>query len=244
MDQDNLQLNIDELGESLELSSETAQKRKRAKTWDIVLWVLIVVLAAAVFVRAFVVSKVAVSGESMTASYYADSQSEHYNPKLTYHSGDKVTVSKLAKPQRGDVVVFYKNDVKSKFFGLFASGNSVEQGGEYYKLIKRVVAVGGDKIWLESVSDVRYKLVIQAYDAPDGEYLYEDYYTKGKQTLSAECFILDNDKLGSLAGHTADNPLLIEQGFFFAIGDNRANSSDSRGELGQVPLSHLFGVVI
>lgn len=244
MDQDNLQLNIDELGESLELSGETAQKRKRSKIWDIVLWVLIVALAIAVCVRAFVISKVAVSGESMTADYYEQQDTDHYNPQLTYHSGDKVTVNKLAKPQRGCVAVFYKNPVKSKFLGLFARGSSIEQGGEYYKLIKRVVALGGDKIWLESLGDGKYKLVVLVPDAVDGKLLYEDYYKKNNKTLDAQCFILENGTLGCLEGHTADNPLVIEEGHFFAIGDNRANSSDSRGELGQVPLSQLFGVVI
>ena len=244
MDQDNLQLNNDELGESLYSSGDIDPKRKRNRVWDIVLWVVIVALAIAVCVRAFVISQVAVSGVSMTAGYYDQEQSDHYNPKLTYHSGDKVTVNKLAKPKRGDVVVFYKNPVKSKFLGLFASGASIEQGGEYYKLIKRVVALGGDKIWLESVADGKYRLVIQVADAPDGEYLHEDYYTKNNQKLSPECFILEMGNLGCLEAHTKDNPLVIEQGYFFAMGDNRVKSADSRGELGQVPLTQLFGVVI
>ena len=242
MDQDNLQLNIDKLGESLDTSSD-AQKRKRSKAWDVILWVIIVALAIAVCVRAFVLSNVAVSGESMTAGYYEQQDTDHYNPQLTYHSGDKVMVNKLAKPKRGCVVVFYKNPVKSKFLGLFARGDSIEQGGEYYKLIKRIVALGGDKIWLESIGDGAYKLAIET---PDGEILHEDYYQKNGETLSPDCFILDDDnnKLGCLAGHTADNPLVIDEGYFFAIGDNRANSADSRGELGQVPIEQIFGIVI
>ena len=237
MDLDNTKLNT-------ELEDISLQAHKRSKAWDVILWVIIVALAVAVCVRAFVISKVAVSGESMTAGYYEQQESDHYNPKLTYHSGDKVLVNKLAKPQRGDVVVFYKNPIKSKFLGLFARGDSIEQGGEYYKLIKRIVALGGDQIWLESLGDGKYKLVIKVADTPDGELLYEDYYRKNNETLSIECFILESGHLGSLEGHTADNPLLIEQGYFFAIGDNRANSSDSRGELGPVPLTQLFGVVI
>ena len=239
MEQDNLQLNIDE--------SSGQQTRKIVKFWDILLWVVIIVLAAAVFVRLFVISKVTVWGDSMTASYYGNQESTHYNPALTYHHKDTVTVNKMKKPKRGDVVVFYKYPVKSKFKALFASGNSTEKDGEYYKLIKRVVAIGGDKLWLDNVGleKGQYRLIIQT---SDGDILREDKYTKNNVTLDADCFILYagdvNSGLGRLAEHTEQNPLVIEEGNFFAMGDNRVNSEDSRGSLGQVSLSQLFGVVV
>lgn len=231
MDQDNQQLN-------------TQETTRRTKVWDILLWALIVALTIAVFARAFIVSKVTVSGESMTSAYYNEEASEHYNPHLTYHSGDTVTVNKLKRPQRGDVVVFYKYPVKSKFLGLFARGDSIKEGGEYYKLIKRVVALGGDKLWLEPLGEGKYKLVIQT---PSGDVLHEDYYQKNGETLNVDCFVLSDKDIsdtGCLRGTTEQNPLIIEDGYFFAIGDNRANSDDSRGKLGQVPLSQLFGVVV
>ena len=217
--------------------------RKRKKAWDVFLWLMILALTIAVFVRAFIVSKVTVSGESMTSAYYNTESSEHYNPKLTYHDGDTVTVHKLAKPNRGDVVVFYKQAVSSKFLALFARGDSVNEGGQYYKLIKRVVALGGDKLWVEHIEDNKYRLVIQT---PDGEILHENYYQKNGETLAIDCFTLydrGTSGLGCLKDTTQDNPLVIEEGKFFAIGDNRVNSDDSRGTLGQVPLSQLFGVV-
>ena len=231
MDQDNQQLNIDQ-----------TPKRKRSRLIDIILWIIIVVLVAILAVRIFVVSKVTVSGESMTASYYDEEGTDHYKPHLTYHDGDSVTVNKLAKPKRGDVVVFYKNAVSSKFLGAFARGDKVAPNGEYYKLIKRVVALGGDKLWLESVGNNNYKIVILT---PDGDKLYEDYYELNGTKLSVECFILSGlGNLGNLSGCTEQDPLVIEEGYFFAIGDNRSNSADSRGTLGQVPLSQLFGVVV
>ena len=234
MEQNNEQLNTEALVETEATenntpSDGTVAKRKRSKVWDIIIWVLIVLLAVVVFVRAFLLSKVEVSGESMME---------------TYHNEEIVTVNKLAKPSRGDVVVFYKQPVKSKFLGMFARGDSVKEGGEYYKLIKRVVALGGDKIWVELIEDNKYRLVIET---PDGEILYEDYYTKKGETLSAECFIIydkEESGLGRLKGTTQQNPLVIDEGYFFAMGDNRVNSADSRGDLGPVSLSQLFGVVI
>ena len=238
MDQNSEQLNIYATGEAVDT------KRNRMKIWDVILWVLIFALAIAVLVRAFVVSKVTISGESMTAAYYNEESSDYYNPDLTYHDGRTVTVNKLKKPKRGDVVVFYKHPVKSKFLALFAHGDSVSEEGEYYKLIKRVVALEGDKLWLENINDGKYRLVIQT---PGGDILHEDYYQKNGETLSSDCFVLsisDNGGLGNLAECTQQNPLVIEEGHFFAMGDNRAKSADSRGNLGQVPLSQLFGVVV
>ena len=238
MDQDIRKHNTYELG-------DLPDRRRKITVWDVLLWVIIVVLLIAVFVRLFVVSNVTVSGASMTSSYYNDSQTEQYNPAMTYHDGDTVTVNKLKSPERGDVVVFYKYPVKNKFLALFASGDSTQRNGDYYKLIKRVVAIGGDKLWVEQLEENKYRLVIET---PQGDRLYEDNYRKNGEKLSAECFIMANTDvdsgLGCLADCTESNPLVIKEGYFFAMGDNRANSDDSRGTLGQVSLSQLFGVVI
>lgn len=224
----NEQLNIEAVspptGDGVAVAEQP--KKKINKFWDILLWVLIAVLAVAVMVRAFVYTNVTVSGESMSS---------------TYSDGEVVHVNKLTKLKRGDVVVFYKYDVDSKFKALFASGADVQSGGKYEKLIKRVVAVEGDSIWVEA-TDGGYKLVVKT---ADGAEIYEDYYKKGKAALNADNFVLPNtvQGLGQLSGHTKDNPLVIEAGHFFAMGDNRGNSEDSRGNLGQVPLDRLYGVV-
>lgn len=245
MDQNNQQLNIETPSEAnASLEGATIEKRKRIKIWDVILWIIIVALAIAVFIRAFVVSRVTVSGESMTADYYNSESSDYYNPSLTYHNGDTVKVNKMAKPKRGEVVVFYKKPIKSKFLALFASGDSTEPGGEYYKLIKRVVALGGDKLWIEHIESNKYRLVVET---AEGVVLHEDYYEKDKQKLDVDCFILYDKEIGGLGclkGTTQENPLTIEDGYFFAIGDNRGNSDDSRGDLGPVPLSQIFGVVV
>ena len=237
MDQSNEQLNIN-------LDEGVATKRKSRLVWDIILWVVIIVLALAVFLRGFVLSKVTISGDSMTAAYYGSETSPHYEPAMTYHDKGSVTVNKLAKPKRGEVVVFYKTPVKSKFLAMFAHGDSTKEGGEYYKLIKRVVALGGDKLWLESLDEGKFRLVIMT---PQGELIHEDYYKKNGKTLAEDCFILstaDQGGLGSLAGTSEQSPIVVQEGYIFVLGDNRADSADSRGELGQVSLSQLFGVVI
>lgn len=213
-----------------------AVAKKKHSKWEvainIALWVAIVVLAIMVVLRVFVFSSVRVDGESMTP---------------TYTDGDVVVVNKLAKPKRGDVVVIYLNDVKDKFKAQFAKDEECAQGQPYEKLIKRVVATEGDKIWAEIVSDqgnaVTYRIVV---DTADGDRLYEDYYVKKGNKLPAEDFkVYDSapTALGKLTNCTESKPFEVSKDCIFVMGDHRYNSRDSR-EFGEFSLAHMFGVVL
>lgn len=206
---------------------------------DVVLWVLVVVLAVAVVLRAFVFGKIVISGDSMTNPYYNATDAQ-----LTFHEDQVVWVSKTAKPQRGDVVVFYRNSVPNKFGALFAGGKDVQQNGKYEKLIKRVVAMEGDRIWLEPAGN-KWRVVVLPKDGT--EPIYEDYYVLRQTTLQRDAFLIsykDANDMDGLADNTAENPHVVPAGCFFAMGDNRDNSHDSRSSLGDVPLDRLYGVVV
>lgn len=119
---------VEQLSENT--SSDAQQKQalraKRDKILTRVLVAMIVLLVLVVSLRIFVVNGIVVSGESMM-------------PNFT--DGTVVWVNKCATPKRGDVVVFYRNDV-NKFQAEFAIGNDDDR---YEKLIKRVVALEGCK---------------------------------------------------------------------------------------------------
>lgn len=217
-------------------SQGSAAAKKKHSKWEIAvniaLWAAIVILAVMVVLRVFVFCSVRVDGESMTN---------------TYKDGDVVVVNKLAKPKRGDVVVIYLNDVKDKFKAQFAKDEQCAQGQPYEKLIKRVVATEGDKIWAQSISDngstVLYEIVI---DTADGNRLFEDYYVKKGETLNKDDFYVyapAPTALGLLATCTENNPFVVSKDCIFIMGDHRYNSRDSR-EFGEFPLSRLFGVVL
>lgn len=213
----------------------TKKRNKAEIVINIALWVAIAVLVVAVFLRLFVYSTVEVDGASM---------------KPTYNSNDKnetVLVNKMATPERGDVVVFYINEVENKFMAQFAGRDECGKGQPYEKYIKRVVATEGDKIWVRWLSgndqDMVYQVVV---DTADGNRITEDYYVKKGQKLDEETFYLHTNtlsKLGNLAECTEDNPFVVSKGCFFAMGDNRADSSDSRAH-GEFKVSQLFGVVL
>jgi len=111
----------------------------------------------------------------------------------TLNDGDWVWVNKLAKPARGDIVVAYDEyDDKA--------------------LVKRVVAIEGDKISLVWSSE-GYVLVIET---ADGQIIYEEY---DGVTLPA----IRPDRTGVLS----TTPYLVTEGYFL-MGDNRNDSNDSR----------------
>ena len=223
--------------------AQEGTKNRLNKVIDVFLWVIIAVLFVAVLVRVFAFTQITVSGVSMTSDYYATEGTEHYNPDLTFHDKEVLGVTKLKTPKRGDVVIFYENDGNNKFFDVFSSSKT-DADGKHKKLIKRVVAIAGDKLWVEKVdgTDITYLVVVET---SDGQQLHEDYYVHNGEVLDAEAFYITDmarSGLGLLAEHVGkENALPIEDGFFFAMGDNRANSSDSRS-FGAVPFSRLYGV--
>lgn len=206
---------------------KSARWKNADKVFNIVLWVAIALLLALVLLRAFVTTSIAVDGHSMDD---------------TFSDGEVLWINKLAKPQRGQVTVFFKNDVDSKFLSLFGTKEDNSREGKYAKLIKRVVAVEGDKIWVEEVSDGLYEVHVLT---PQGDELKEDYYTKyGEAVTMRHIYEHAVTGLGLLSEHVGrENAMEIHAGYFFAMGDHRENSADSR-TIGEVPYDRVVGVMI
>lgn len=195
------------------------------KVFNVLLWIAIIMLLSLVLVRAFIATNIEVEGVSMTP---------------TYQNKEVIWVDKTVKPKRGQVVVFYKYEVDNKLLALFGTSDDNSANGKYGKLIKRVVAVEGDKIWVEPIGDELYKLIVVT---PQGERLEENYYVKNGERLQP--FVIPESRLGRLAEFTEANPHIIRAGYFFAMGDNRPNSNDSRStEIGDVPFERVFGTEI
>jgi signal peptidase I len=112
----------------------------------------------------------------------------------TLEPGDQALVTKLGgTPGRGDLVAFH------------APGT-----GEI--MLKRVVAVGGDRVGIE-----------------DGVLV-----VNGRR--EHEAYVADPDAIDSVYF----GPVTVAPGSLFVLGDNRANSQDSR-EFGAVPADRVIG---
>lgn len=196
---------------------QTVAVRKKTDIINVLLLVACIVLAVIIVVKVFFVTTVKVSQTSM------------YD---TLNDGDVVVVSKVSAVQRGDIVVFFEEDVTG-FFQKLDDSNK--------KLIKRVVAVAGDEIWVENVTADTYKVMVGCHDT--GEVVEEHYTYKGKE-VNIPSISWDNLKrLQSCVGE--ENAYTVPEGYFFAMGDNRNDSRDSREVgLGDISYSKVFGVVI
>lgn len=123
----------------------------------------------------------------------------------TLSSGDRVFVSLVAykrtTPERGDIVVF-KSRLK-------------DARGKSKTLIKRVVALPGEKIRIE-----------------EGRIIVD-----GKE-------LVDNVSLEGMEGYNMSERI-VDNGCYFCIGDNRLHSTDSRSlDVGTVPIKKILGRVV
>ena len=167
----------------------------------------------------------------------------------TLEVGDRVVVSKFAygyskyslpfdppvgdwrvfedPPKRGDVVVFT---------------DPLQNGGT--DIIKRAIGLPGDRIQVTAG-----RLYING-DLVERTYVREVTYTnyQGTQTTAKEYDetlpngvvhrIYEMSDQGDL-----DNTdlIVVPQGHFFMMGDNRDRSNDSRADLGFIPIAHIVG---
>lgn len=92
--------------------------------------------------------------------------------------------------------------------------------------IKRVIATEGDTVFID----------FQTGDVYVNGNIIDEPYIKDKTTRSGEYI----NNLIANGQYSKDNPIVIEKGKIFVMGDNRNNSKDSR-VLGQIPKDELIG---
>ena len=154
--------------------------------------------------------------------------------KPTLVEGDRIVVEKLTKypniirnhsfvntPKRGDIMIFYPPFVKlsanpmavfKRLTGFFCNDIAY---------IKRVVGLPGEKLEIKQGTNGAYKVYIN--DSPlQEEYIMSEYdFHKCKRDMYC-------------------GPLVIPEGQYFMMGDNRGNSLDSRF-WGTLPKERFIG---
>jgi len=132
----------------------------------------------------------------------------------------------FTEPEKGDVAVF-----------AFPGDNETDY-------IKRIVGLPGDKIEVRDgilhINDIAAKReMLSASEIADLGYynpmgrLYFETLPNGRRHLIHE----RSDR----AQYDTFGPEVVKEGHFFAMGDNRDNSLDSRANVGQVPFENLVG---
>ncbi|MET7393885.1 signal peptidase I [Dactylosporangium sp. NPDC005572] len=201
------------------------KKRKNMPLWQELPLLLIVAFCLAVLIRTFLVQAFFIPSGSM---------------EETLLVGDRVLVNKVLydvrEPQRGEIVVFEgpanwapENQI-DKDAGFFAElGRTVgdlvgfSQPGEK-DFIKRVIGLPGDTV---ACCDVQGRVTVNGYPLDESSYVYEDSpldATPNPRQCTARRF----------------DPVKVEPGQMFVMGDHRGVSQDSRCQ-GQVPIDNVIG---
>jgi signal peptidase I len=139
----------------------------------------------------------------------------------TLQVGDRVLVNKLVydfgEPQRFDIIVFEDPSAIEPDRGFFEGiWHWLTEGlgfatEEEQDFIKRVIGLPGDTVEMKEG-----KVFINGEEIEEPSMVREDQYT-------------------------TPAPIVVEEDKVFVMGDNRANSSDSRSVLGQIPYDKIVG---
>lgn len=180
-------------------------------------YTIVIALAIALVIKAFLFDIVVVDGSSMYP---------------TLADGERLVVTKLGyEPQNGDIVILdstYKE--RQNHYAQIAAAkgknelNAFEKITTYITLpnhlktrfyVKRVIGLPGETV------DIENGVVIL-----NGEVLEEDYY----------------DGTTAPTDSSVSYPITVKENCVFVMGDNRYNSTDSRASsLGQVPYDAVIG---
>lgn len=146
------------------------------------------------------------------------------NPTLV--EGDRIVVERVSRffrePQRGDVIVFYPPMVKleatpikvfKRLTGFFCNDIA---------FIKRIVGMPGDKIEIKKAKDDG-AFSVYINDKPLNEPYIKSKYDYNDCTFEMHC-----------------GPMIVPEGEYFMMGDNRGNSQDSR-YWGFLPEERIIG---
>lgn len=139
----------------------------------------------------------------------------------TLFDGDRIFMTTIyTGPHYGDVIVIendmaYLLDENGDVYERDITGSSLKEC-----IIKRVIAEPGQTLMLDPVNE---QVIV------DGKVLDEPYI---KATVNN-------------AGHTFDFPITIPEGYYFVMGDNRRESSDSRyADVGLIKKEQIYGKAV
>lgn len=147
--------------------------------------------------------------------------------KLSYSPPDAISRHLLpyTEVKRGDIIVFrWPGDIRQNYVKRV-----IGVPGDHIKLVDKIVYLNG-----KPLHEPYVQLKEPGFPQPADALHYRDYFP-------AEPWIGPTDRgLEMLSSHVVNGELVVPPGQYFAMGDNRLNSSDSR-YWGLVPRENIIG---
>lgn len=187
-------------------------------------WIVILPICVAVssFLFSFVFTITVVDGSSMQPTLYPDEQLV-----LTYDNTF----------ERFDIVVIDVN------VSVYDNLNTIYNSNTYETLyVKRIIGMPGDAIEYKLINDVTY-LYVNGVQI-DEEFFNGDIQNTYYESLTSMPFSWQHvcDISNEKCVDNGSGDLVIPDGYYFVLGDNRTNSVDSR-KMGLVREEDIIGVI-
>ncbi len=191
--------------------------------------ILILLFGTTTLVQAFIVPTPSMDATVMVGDHMLVDKLA-YAPAGSFH-----WLLPYAEPKRGDIIVFrYPVDIRQNY-------------------VKRVIGVPGDrihlvkgKVWVNGKQLTEpYTQYVSTFSLPGWDGYRDDFPLN---VPAREEFMVNFredpagmwERMQTMLKHVKDGELVVPDGFFFAMGDNRNNSADSR-YWGLVPRENIIG---
>lgn len=190
------------------------QQKKKSIGREILEWVILIVAA-------FLIASI------IQSQLFALTEVNMTSMMDTLVQGDKLIMSKLAyasnEPQRGDIIIFLRDESVNGVIGrmgIYISDVALKLKGDFRRnrLIKRVIGIPGDKV------EIRNNVL----------YINDEPVTEDYARIDPGLGIVPN---GSM------DPVVVQKGQLFVLGDNRGQSMDSRN-FGVIDMEWVEGKAI
>jgi signal peptidase I len=184
------------------------------------------VFAVALFVMGFVFQNFVIPTSSMASTLMVGDHVIVERSNLA-PAADWAPFAHYREVRRGDIIVFYKPPA--------------EPNGEHIYLVKRVIGVPGDRIHLHNgvvyLNGVAQDEPLAAKPALAN---YLPYMREFPSVPPSERYGVTAEWAVTMSDYIHNGELVVPPGKYFAMGDNRANSLDSRF-WGFVPRENILG---